>query len=831
MTKSILATCMGILLSVAVFACPNSLNSLEQSCGSYVFFLTDTPVGNVIWNFGDGSSTTGSIEIAHEYAENGVYAVSATFSGPECPETLTLTTTVEVNCGLENCPTSIEFESIDCDSYVFSIEGADAGDVSWDFGDGSTENSSIIADHSYSANGIYIVTANYNGPACPIEWTNILTIVVECITETECATEIWSGADAECGVMNFEIGSFVEGENVTWFPGDDSGAQQGGHFFTHAYANPGTYDVCAFYTTPLCPNGVELCTSIVVESCNENLCPTAITAEAIDCDTYVLHIEGVDNAEVSWDYGDGNTSSGGINADHTWAENGIYIVTAEINAPQCPIMPPIGIITLLFTVQIDCAVATECPTEIWSGAGTECGVMNFEIGSFVEGENVTWFPGDESGAVQGGHFFSHTYANPGTYTVCAFYTTPLCPNGVELCTVIEVDPCEQPCNQIGFGIDSYVLEGGTPWLTYMISNVETGMMVTSGAAEYTENDPYFDAPLCLPDGCYYLSIDNNNPLLIGQGVNIFFILNSVNLMENATIIYQDNIAITYLIGVNTDCGAPPSCEAAFEAVFTATPGHIEFINNSSFNGVVEFLWEYGNGTTSDGPAGNVQYESNGVYTVCLTVTTGNCSNTYCQVVIVDDMETPCEFNEVSVVVDANYFEPINELIWLSVSVPLGPVFQSSIETDGIFNDTLSLCIPDGCYEVSLFSELPVQALSIICTIEGLNTQQLGDLQINIGETSTFAAIGVNMDCTISVEETTENTIIAFPNPASDNIQFSSSESIQRLEIFDITGKRVASLNPNQLQVQINTSNWSNGLYVAHVMGSEKMARVVFEVNQ
>jgi PKD repeat protein len=702
-----------------------------------------------------------------------------------------------------------------------------------------------------------------------------------------------------------------------WFPGDGTGAQQGGHFFSHTYTAPGNYGVCAFYTTPLCPNGIEICTSITVESCNENLCPTGITADTIDCNTYVLHIEGVDNAEVSWNFGDSNIGVGGINADHTWAQNGLYIVTAVVNAPQCPIMPPIGTITFEYAIQVDCAVATECPSEIWSGAGTECGVMNFEIGSFVEGENVTWFPGDgsgpqqgghffshayaspgtydvcafyttplcpngvelcttimvedcnttvecpteiwsgagtecgvmnfeigsfvegenvmwfpgdETGAVQGGHFFSHTYANPGTYTVCAFYTTPLCPNGVELCTTIEVAPCEQPCNQIGFGIDSYVLEGGTPWLTYMISNVESGMLVTSGVAEYTESDPYFDTPLCLPDGCYYLSIDNNNPLLIGQGVNIFFILNSVNLMENATIIYQDNIAITYLIGVNTDCGAPPTCEAAFEPVFTATPGHIEFINNSSFSGVVEFLWEYGNGTTSDGPGGNVQYESNGVYTVCLTVTTGNCSNTSCQVVIVDDMETPCAFNEVSVVIDADYFEPVNEVLQLGVYLPIGPVFQMPIETNGITNDTLSLCIPDGCYEVSINSELPVQALSIICTIEGLNTQQLGDLQLNIGETSATAAIGVNMDCTIGVEETTENTIIAFPNPASDNIQFASNESIQRLEIFDMTGKRVASLNPNQPQVQINTSNWSNGLYVAHVMGSEKMERVVFEVN-
>jgi PKD repeat protein len=916
MTKSILASMAGVLLSAISLACPTSLNVIEQSCGNFVFYLAETPVGNVIWDFGDGNNTTGSIEIQHTYAEDGTYVVSAIFSGPECAETSMLFATVEVNCGIENCPAFIGVESIDCDTYVFSLDGVETGDVAWDFGDGITENSSVTADHTYASNGVYIVTAVYNGPACPIAWTNVLTVQVNCSSEIECPTEIWSGAGTECGVMNYEIGSFVEGENVTWFPGDGSGPQQGGHFFSHTYTAPGNYSVCAFYTTPLCPNGIEICTSITVESCNENLCPTGITADTIDCDTYVLHIEGIDNAEVSWDFGDGNLGVGGINADHTWAQNGLYIVTVVVNAPQCPILPPIETFTFEFAIQVDCAVATECPTEIWSGAGAECGVMNFEIGSFVEGENVTWFPGDgsgpqqgghffthayanpgiydvcafyttplcpngvelcttitvedcnttvecptemwsgagtecgvmnfeigsfvegenvmwfpgdDSGAVQGGHFFSHTYANPGTYTVCAFYTTPLCPNGVELCTVIEVVPCEQPCNQIGFGIDSYLLEGGTPWLTYMISNVETGILVTSGAAEYTENDPYFDTPLCLPDGCYHLSIDNNNPLLIGQGVNIFFILNSVNLMENATIIYQDDIAITYLIGVNTDCGAPPTCEASFEPVFTATPGQVEFINNSSFSGVVEFLWEYGNGSTSDGPSGNVQYESNGVYNVCLTVTTGNCSNTSCQLVIVDDMETPCEFNDVTLVIDANYFEPINELIWLSVSVPFGPVFQTSIETDGIFNDTLSLCIPDGCYEVSMFSELPVQALSIICAVEGLNTQQLGNIQLNIGETTTFAAIGVNMDCTIGIEETTDKTILAFPNPASDNIQFVSNESIERLEIFDMTGKRIASFNPNQSQVQFNTSAWSAGLYVAHLTSRGKMERVIFEI--
>jgi hypothetical protein len=108
-------------------------------------------------------------------------------------------------------------------------------------------------------------------------------------------------------------------------------------------------------------------------------------------------------------------------------------------------------------------------------------------------------------------------------------------------------------------------------------------------------------------------------------------------------------------------------------------------------------------------------------------------------------------------------------------------------------------------------------------------QQLGDLQLNIGESSSTAAIGVNMDCTIGVEETNSANVNAFPNPATDNIQFVGKEAIQHIEIFDMTGKRVETLNPNQTQAKFNTSNWSTGLYVAYVMSLGKMESVIFEI--
>ncbi|MFN5621033.1 MAG: PKD domain-containing protein [Flavobacteriales bacterium] len=727
-------------------ACPTAIVSVEQSCNNYLFYLQETPQGNVIWDFGDGNTTTGGIEIFHEFATDGVYVISATFSGPECPETLMLSASVEVNCGAVN----------------------------------------------------------------------------------ECPTEMWSGPGTECGVMNFEIGSFVDGEVVIWYPGDETGAVTGGHFFSHAYANPGTYTVCAIYSTPLCPDGVELCTQITVEDCNPSLCPTAIVAESIDCDSYVFHVTDIDNAEVVWNFGDGDTLVGGVNADHSWAANGVYIVTAEVNAPDCPIMPPISVITLVYTIEVNCVSEPICPTEIWAFETAECNIMEFELNTFSEG-TVIWYPGDESGPVEGGQYFTHTYEFPGIYTVCAYYTGPSCPDGIELCTNVVITECNTQCNDVILGIDSYVQDGGTTALIYNIFNAASGMIAANGEALYTLDDPFFDAALCLPDGCYYLSIDNNQPIMPGQNLDIFLTMNGMNLLETAEIIYQDDISITYFFGVNSDCVGQPECFASFETVYTNTPGHVEFINSSSFSGVGEFSWDYGNGTVGDTFGGNVQYETNGVYTVCLTVTSGTCQNTYCDYVVIENMEVPCQFNEFDVIVEANYFEPMTELLEFAVSVPLGPVVQLYVETNGMMNDTLSLCIPDGCYEVSINSAIPVQALSIICSFEGENIQQLGDLQLLIGETSSVAAIGVNMDCSIGVEEEQIQTVNAYPNPASDNIQFSSNKSITCIEVFDLTGKCILSTKPNQLQTQLNTADWSSGLYVAHITCDGRKERKRFEV--
>lgn len=745
--KSLIGTITALFIAGLSWACPIALIPVEQSCNNYLFYLQETPVGNVIWDFGDGTQTTGTIEIFHEFPEDGVYIVEATFSGPGCPETITLNATVIVNCGSVN----------------------------------------------------------------------------------DCPTEIWSGPAATCGTMNFEISSFVEGESVIWNPGDGSDPVEGGHFYAHAYANPGTYTVCAVYTTPLCPEGVELCTIIIVEECTTSLCPTAIVASAMDCDTYLFEIEGLDNANVTWSFGDGSVSSGGIVAEHSWTNNGIFIVTASVEAPLCPIVPPTNIITLVYTVSVNCNPPSNCPTEIWAFETATCGTLDFELDLFAPDASVIWYPGDETSPVQGVPYFQHAYTNSGVYNVCAVYTSSGCPQGVELCSFVVVNACNTECSEAGLVIDSYVQEGGPTSIAYTLFDAVTNEVITGGFGEYSPENPFLDVAVCIPDGCYYLLIESTDTLTIGSGLSMQLLLDGVDVLESAEQIPQKNYMILYYFGINSVCEGQPSCEAGFEVLYSETPGHVEFINNSSFSGNAVFTWDYGNGATETIENGSSVYVEDGIYIACLTVATANCENTYCDFVIIENTETPCAYNEVTFIVDATYFEPVSELLQLVVSFGQEPIHVMDFETDNLINNTLSVCIPDGCYDVSINSALPVQALSIVCSFEGDNIQQLGNLQLLIGETNSTAAIGVNMDCAIGIEEEHTQTINAYPNPACDNIQFASVKNIESIEVFDLTGKRILAVKPNQLQTQLNTADWSDGLYVAQITVDGKKEQVPFEI--
>lgn len=92
---------------------------------------------------------------------------------------------------------------------------------------------------------------------------------------------------------------------------------------------------------------------------------------------------------------------------------------------------------------------------------------------------------------------------------------------------------------------------------------------------------------------------------------------------------------------------------------------------------------------------------------------------------------------------------------------------------------------------------------------------------------TFATFGTENGVAVDIEETpvSENFVLkARPNPTSDWVllEVLSSQSKERvLTVFDLNGKVVyqQTLSPSTSSLQLNTADWSEGIYVVQVEGA------------
>jgi hypothetical protein len=66
----------------------------------------------------------------------------------------------------------------------------------------------------------------------------------------------------------------------------------------------------------------------------------------------------------------------------------------------------------------------------------------------------------------------------------------------------------------------------------------------------------------------------------------------------------------------------------------------------------------------------------------------------------------------------------------------------------------------------------------------------------------------------------------FPNPAADHFNITSAnDALTEIAIFDIRGARVAHLQPNNRNVQIDLSAFSAGLYIARVSTATQVSSI------
>ena len=234
--------------------------------GESVFFegTADDPDGDpvtVLWDFGDGESSTDLSPGDHTYPDPGIYTVTFTATDDQglsdpTPDTRTITVETVANQAPEGIITSPEGDvTITAGESVFFEGTADDPDgdpvtVLWDFGDGESSTDLSPGDHTYPDPGIYTVTftaTDDQGLSDPTPDTR--TITVETVAN-QAPEGIITSPEGDVTITAGESVFFEgtaddpDGDPVTvlWDFGDGVTSTQLSPG-NHTYDNPGTYTV------------------------------------------------------------------------------------------------------------------------------------------------------------------------------------------------------------------------------------------------------------------------------------------------------------------------------------------------------------------------------------------------------------------------------------------------------------------------------------------------------------------------------------------------------------------------------------------------------------
>ena len=197
---------------------------------------------------------------------------------------------------------------------------------------------------------------------------------------------------------------------------------------------------------------------------------------------WVFEVEGSgDGAEVNWDFGDGTGELAGHIADHHYAEDGEYIVTAIYLDSQCEgiVLSAVVSVEGCGTIQEECTI--ELDYEFFNGYAL------FEAYNYPDSIELVW---TYNGNVYATGTNTIQVSEPNPFpeegvSICVGYENPSCPEGAFACEFFEMedDDCELSIEGYFEGNNGYFEAYGNfdnAWLTWTVN----GDVVAEGVEFY-----------------------------------------------------------------------------------------------------------------------------------------------------------------------------------------------------------------------------------------------------------------------------------------------------------------------------------------------------------
>lgn len=589
-----------------------------------VFYSATT--GNAshwLWSFGDGTYSDNGPQGTHTYAEAGVYelCLTAYLIIPGMADTCFATSCQLVTIGdvnpCDGLNAGFGFSTVGLSVNFNNAVVNNEWSYFWSFGDGTTSDGPNPL-HTYTSSGQY--------HACLTVWTWNPTTQDTCFAD-HCAWVTIQGGNP-CEGFSATITWDLVGTNTYVFAGTTSilasgmiwdfgdGTEGFGPTVTHSYPGPGEYHAClsAWYWNQQTQDScwAESCVWINVgggNPCDElNACFEASPAgnTGFQFTNCTVPQSGV---QFVWHFGDGSSGSE-VSPDHSYPEPGSYEVC-------------------LIAYWGDC-MDTTCTT-ITVGGGFPCDTFNATISWNAAGGNTAVFAGSTNFPANGliwyfgdgteglGPTVTHTYAEPGEYPVCLTAW-----HWIEQ----TQDTCwTQTCIWITVGNG-----GPCDGLTAQFNPMPSGLGVN------------FQNAMVNNQWAYSWNFGDGTS---GEGPNPFHTYASAGAYNVCLIVWtwdpvaQDTCFADYCEWVTVQ-GTDPCdpLEACFEAQPISTTV-FQFINCSTPQSGVQFVWHFGDGSMSGDVSPNHGFQQPGVYTVCLIAYWENCVDSTCTTLTVGN-GTPCD---------------------------------------------------------------------------------------------------------------------------------------------------------------------------------------------
>ncbi len=440
----------------------------------------------------------------------------------------------------------------------------------WDFGDGNTSVQQNT-NHAYIVAGNYSATLTvYNQNGCSSQYSQNITI-----NSNPVAAFTYTGS-CQFSPVSFADVSSVNSPDVisSWFwdfgDGNSSTQQNPSNTFT----TDGSFNVSLTATSN---NG---CSHTIISAVSINASPSVSFTADNTCSgdsTEFISSVTISSGTITgylWDFGDGSTSSQ-QHPLHFFVTSGNYLVSLTVSA------------------------STGCSTSYSTNIGiTNPAISNFNFTAACSGSAVQftdqstngiilswlWDFGDgNSSSVQNP---SHIYANAGNYSVTLdVFTSVSCSDDTSINISVSSSPLAD------FSADTVCL--GSPTSFNDMSSVSNPDSIISWIWNFGDGNSS--------------SLQNPSHIYLASG----------NYSASLTVTSNNGCVsiISQTIIVN------PGPDADFSYNFVCQDEPIQFTNQSTFSGgaIVSYLWNFGDGNTSNLLNPDHEYLSQGTYEVTLTV--------------------------------------------------------------------------------------------------------------------------------------------------------------------------------------------------------------------